>query len=323
MADTRSFIQKAFDQINVFDYGKSWGNAGRNTGGGGARPVTTPTSSGYDYSAEAAASNARTNALLGELRNLQAQVAQQPKLPYFDIASNWRRAMSTAESNVNPLYQRKMADFIARQTQLETRKRTETETGKTEVNTALQQALEDIATKRVRTDEDVTGALKSIDQQHTNYQTIEGMGFDQVKRSIEEGLAGAGLSTSGLGRQQVARSVTERNATNKGQLQEFQEKSDAQNTLRTRTFADLEVAGTRSTGGAETKKKALDVDLESYLQDLSYEKQQFTYSNEAERLGAILQSAQQEQKLGVDAFIASLVGSARPQDIALARQVYG
>lgn len=322
--DNRSFLQKAFDQINVFDYGKSWGNAGRSAGPKPppVRPVTRPGGSS-DFAREIRASQARTDSLLAELRGLQAQVAQQPRLPYFDVAGNWRRAQARAASAVNPLYKKKMRDFVGRQTQLKKRKQAEVKVARGDIQDILSSALEESGIARERTTEDVARELGILGRQEDTFQTSTGMEAEESRRALLSGLAESGLTTSGLGRQQEIAQRTVRNLGEGEQVAQFNDQRTAQNLLKTRTFADLERRDTSAQTSATKARKKVDVDLESFLADQKFEKQQFTFSNEAERLQAVLSDAERRSQLGVNKFISSLLGSARPQDIALAKQVYG
>ena len=75
---------------------------------------------------------------------------------------------------------------------------------------------------------------------------------------------------------------------------------------------------------ATAKDKAAQFDLDSYLEELAADETVFRTDNEVKRLADISAQQQTYAQQGTQAFLASLAGAGwRPQDIALAYQVYG
>lgn len=314
-----------------------WGNKNPQPGvgpGGWSAPAATD----YSWAGDAfkrdvmSATAARTsqgdrewmNSLNSQIRALQNQIAQTPKLPNFDIMANYNRAKGAAEAAVNPLYTKKLNDFLARQGQLRTRKQQEADITRGTIDTRLQQELEDTATGRARTSEDVAGALEQIGRGEERFQDQEGEQFDTAARDMAALVASSGLATSGLGRQQQANQVRERNRASGEQVEGFDIQRKAKELFKNRTFEDLAKTDVRAQLGATKQKEQVKFDLDAYLEDIAYEEQKGKFDIENERLRDVGQRSAEEAGAGVNQFIASLAGGGwRPQDIALAKQVYG
>lgn len=267
--------------------------------------------------------NAEWQSLLAQLRSAQNYRPPTPKLASFDIMSNWRNAQSAAERAQNPLYEKKLNDFLAHNAKKKQSK--QNEFGLTNENIDLEkaQALEDSAVSRQRTSEDTTAALEKIGQNEGIYQTDEGQDFDKNYRATAEQLAASGAAGTGLGRQQSSDAIRLRNVQSQRQLDEFNGQREAKQLFKTRTFEDLARGDERATTLATNKKKAAQFDLDAYLEDLAYDETNFRSQNEIDRLEAVLRDSQNYEKAGVESFLAGLAGQGySAQDIAYNRQVY-
>lgn len=226
--------------------------------------------------------NDRINALLN-------QVNSTPKAAYFDIAGNYAKARSTAENAVNPVYQKKLNDFVARQQVELGRQQADIGTQKTNLDQALQDALDASNVNRDRTTADVGSNIANIQNQDQNYQADTGQQFNTDRNALAGNLAQSGLTTSGLGAQQQNQQIQNRNTQEGRQTEAFKQQQDAQNLLKSRTFEDLlksDTIGQRNTGQA---KGQLDINLNRYIEDQAYnldtQKQSLETSRNTDILG--------------------------------------
>lgn len=262
--------------------------------------------------------------LQSQLAALQQQLAYQPKLPQFDIMGNYNRARSQAEKAVNPLYQKYLKDFLAKQAIQKQNKQGETALTKKSNALELSQTLAENNVNRTRTAEDTTNALQQIGVQEGQMQQDTGTQFDQERRQNAEALAAAGLTTSGIGAQNMFEQQQQRNISEERQVKEFNNQRDAKKLFQARTFEDLARGDQNAQDIAKNKDEAAQFDLDAYLRELAADETQFRTENEVKRLGDINTQAQTYERKGTQQFLASLAGAGwRPQDIALAYQVYG
>ena len=261
--------------------------------------------------------------LQAQIRALNNQIAQQPKLAKFDVMANWRNAQSAAERAVNPLYEKKLNNFLEQNQAKRVRKQGEFNLTKEQTAQELANTLETNAINRARTAQDTQLALDTINTKEGQYQTDEGQSFDTNYRQVAEQLAASGSATTGLGRQQTSDMIRLRNVTNQRQLDEFQGQREAKQLFKTRTFEDLARGDTQANQLATNKNKAAQFDLDAYLEDLAFDETNFRMSNEAERMQAVYADAENQRQLGVEQFLAGLAGAGYgAKDIAYNRQVY-
>lgn len=276
-----------------------------------------PASSGMDSGT--AAMIAAMNRQTAELRR---QIDSMPKLPVYNTADAWARAQSKAASSVNPVYQDKLNNKLA-EFQAGIRQKTEETTrGKEALSTKLAQDIEDIAINRQRTGEDVNAKIAESLYQEGRFQDLEGTQFDRENRQARTELAQAGLTQSGLGAQQLEDAELGRNETSADQVRTFKNEQQAQELFKTRTFEDLSKSETRKTQLTDVQKKDLDITLSNYIENTNIAETQYRWQNEAERLDALFGATTNAYNTDIRNFLASLQGKARPQDIALASQVY-
>lgn len=274
--------------------------------------------------ANSASSNSYLQGLQSQLAALQRQLAYQPKLPTFDVLGNFKQARSQAEAAVNPLYEKYLKDFLAKQTVLKTNKQTETGLRKEGTALELQQALAQSAVDRTRTAEDTATATQQLNDQETNFQQDSGTQFDIDRRAAAEEVAASGLTMSGIGQNKMFEQARDRNITEERQVKEFNNQRAAKQLYQTRTFEDLARGDENSQALATQKDREAQFDLDSYLAELANDETSFRTQNELDRLSSISTQADTFERQGTQSFLASLAGAGwRPQDIALAYQIYG
>jgi len=341
-----SFFGKAWDQVNVFDNGKSWKN--QNPGGSSAPATPNPNDvrgyiSGHPYnyggdyldgwdgkssgSSTTQDSNSEFSKMMASnaamIRNLQNQIAATPKLAKFDVMGNWRNAQSAAERAINPLYEKKLNDFLAQNQAKKVRKQSEFAMNAENIASEKADTLAGNEVNRGRVAEDTTNAITGINVKEGQFQTDEGQSFDQNYRQAAEALAQSGAATTGLGKQQTSDMVRLRNVSSQRQLDEFNGQREAKQLFKTRTFEDLARGDEQAGALAISKTKGAQFDLDAYLEDLAFDEQNTRFSNESERLGAVYDETQKQDKIGVEQFLAGLVGAGYgAKDIAYNRSVY-
>lgn len=262
--------------------------------------------------------------LQSQLAALQAQLAYQPKLPYFDIMANYNRARSKAEQAVNPLYEKYLKDFLAGQEAKRVAKRNQISVQKESIGLELQQALAGSQVERGRTREDVATAIQRNLEQEGQMQQDTGTQFDVDRRTLAEQNAASGLTTSGVGAARIFDQQDMRNVSEERQVKEFSNQRDAKRLFEARTFEDLARGDEDAKAVAANKDKAAQFDLEGYLSELAAREKEFRTENEIKRTSAISQQQGIYAQQGVQEFLNSLAGGGwRPQDIALAYKVYG
>jgi hypothetical protein len=258
------------------------------------------------------------------LKSLQYQIAQQPRLPYFDIAGSYANARQKAENAVNPVYVKKLNDYLERKKVQQNRAIQDRDTTQKRLDEALSEALTGSQIGRTRTSEDVERNVESINNQEDFFQTSEGTAFDRAIRALSGQVAASGMATSGLGQQQIQEAQTDRNLESGQQVEQFTGQREAQEIFKTRTFEDLGRADESATKKTAIGKEDAQRSFDRYIEDLDYEEKSTRNTLESERLLSMLQETGNQQRLSFNDFIASLTGQgARSQDIAEAIRVYG
>lgn len=257
------------------------------------------------------------------LAAIKAAQTPVPRFINYDISGSWAKAKELATNAVSPIYQQKMNDFINRQQVELGRKQDDTVSQKQSLDQVLSRFLEDSGTSRTRTQEDVGANIQDINDTQAFGARTDGLGFDAASRALTEGLGKAGTADSGLGRQQVTDAITSRNQASNEQVRQSTNKIEAQNTLMSRTFDDLAKGDTRKTEDTGAAKSKVDLDLERFIQDQSYAKDQETKNEDLAKAADIAQQSISYQGQLVDQWIQSLSGKGyTAQEIANAASMY-
>jgi len=322
--------------INLDGVGSWLGDAGKNVALGlgnlfgtvkkvekTSTPTPTPTTTynptptgGSDWAAESSALNA-------QLKALSNQLAQQPKLPNFDILANYNKAKQTASAAVTPLYNKKLDIFLEGQGIKKNTKTQMRDLSMENSGIAERTALEDNASSRTRTGEDLANALSTIGTNRDNFLVDDAQAFDDSRRALQEDVAAGGATDTGLGQQNIQRQLDDRNLSSERQTTEFKNQESAKQLLAGRTFADLLTSDDRSKEKRTQDDKATNIDFDSYMSELANEETSYRLTNDLEKALEIARQTQSNQSQGVQEFLAGLANKgARAQDIAFAAQVY-
>lgn len=263
-----------------------------------------------------------------QIAALQSQLNQRyvepvPRIARYDSMAGYNKARDMAASAKNPIYNQKMTDFINRQNQLLTRQKTDITNSKGALDESLSRLLEDSGVMRARASEDRESNVEDIQATRAAEARAEGLDFDAAYRAMTEGLGAANMAESGLGQQQIGDAITARNTMSNEQVRQSENKIEAQSTLLNRTFQDLDISDTRNTEDTTAKKTQLDLDLERFIEDQTYDRNQFTQINELERQAAISQATSGYQRQLVDQWIQSLAGQGyTAEEIGIAASIY-
>lgn len=259
-----------------------------------------------------------------QLKALQYQIAQQPKIYNYDVAGAYARARSAAEGAVNPFYAKKLNDFLAQQETKKQRTNEDAATANTNIEQGLADALQASDIARQRTTEDTATNLGNIQNAENYYQNTEGTQFDRARQALLSQGAQSGLLGSGLGAQQDINAINDRNVASAQQEQGYNTQRQAAQLFKTRTFEDLTRSDSLANRNAGQQKKQVQVNLDRALQDIGTESEAYKYQNEADRIGAVLQEQNRQAQLGYANFIAGLQGQgAKARDIEATANIYG
>lgn len=314
------WIDNTFSDIPFVSnpYKKSSGTAGG--GGGGSwgpstpAPKSAPAPSGED---------AKWQQMSQQLAALQSQLAAQPRLPSFDILGNYNRAKVRATTDVTPLYEQKLNNFLQGQQVTKVQRTQQRDLSFANSEMSRTQTREDNETNRVRTGQDLANVLQQISQSRGEFLQDEGTQFDDARRGLQEEVAGAGGTDTGMGQQQIDRQLKDRNTSAARQIEEFRNNESAKKLLADRTLEDLATSDVRADEKKTMSDRATQIDFDAAMGQLANEEQSFRLQNDLDKALDIISRTQSYSQQGVAEFIANLAGSgARAQDIALAKQVY-
>jgi hypothetical protein len=268
--------------------------------------------------------NSYLQGLQSQLSALQQQLAYQPKLAKFDVMGNFNRARSSAEQAVNPLYEKYLRDFLAKQQIQKENKGGEVNLRKQSNAMELAQSLAESGVNRGRTVEDTAAAIDKLNEQEGQMQQDTGTQFDVDRRALAEDIAARGMTSTGIAGGQMFDQQNMRNISEERQVKEFTNQREAKKLFSMRTLEDLARGDENAKQISSQKDTEAQFDLDAYLRELAADETQFRTENEVKRLGDINSQAQTFERQGTQQFLASLAGAGwRPQDIALAYQVYG
>jgi hypothetical protein len=232
---------------------------------------------------------------------------QQPVYaPRLDFAAINAQSRAAAENAVNPLYTRKLNEFLAEQSAKRARQQQTFETANKILEEDLGQALGASELQRSRTAEDVATNIGQTRQQEQQFQEDSGTQFEDQRLAQARAQAASGILGSGAGQRQTTQATGARNTQEKRQVEQFNQARAAQELFKTRSFEDLlksdELSKLKTTRGKEAAK----FDLDAYIQDLGFEETKTRSQLEEERLGSIQKEVENQRSGLVSNFINSI-----------------
>lgn len=262
--------------------------------------------------------------LQAQINNLTAALSAQPRLPSYDILGNYTKAKQQATSNVTPLYEQKLQQFLDQQAVQTANKQAGANLGFENNAIANTNTLFDNDVSRNRVGEDLISALTQIATNRQQFLQDDGNQFDTARRALQGEVAAAGGTDTGIGQQQIETQKTQRNTQAGRQLDVLKGQEEAKKLITDRSIQDLATGDLRSKEQKTQADKGVQLDLDSYLNELPGITDTFKLQNELDKSLDIATQTGDISKQLVNEWINSLAGSgARAQDIALAKQVYG
>lgn len=263
---------------------------------------------------------AAAQALLAQIKAQQAaqQSAYAPALNLTDIYN--QAGNSSSVQGTNQYYTKKLQDFQAQQVADKVKQQQQTQMNIQNLQATLANSLSANALTQDRTTQDVATNEAQIAQKADQTQQDQGTQFDQARIAQAKQLASEGLTTSGLGGQQVAQSETDRNTQESRQAQDVAQQQQAQELFKTRTFEDLARSGDLAKQTETTGETQQNFDLNNYIdqqgRDLATQQEDLKQQNIVAANTAQKQAAQNL----VNQFIQSIANPAQRQ---AAVQAYG
>lgn len=210
-----------------------------------------------------------------------------PWIPSINLNDVYNQARNNATNAANALFQTKVNDLVARMNAKRNRAREDYTTNVAELNTKLEKTMQDIATNKERTIADTTKNVQDIGTEERARQVTEARQYDASRRGLQSQLGEAGLSTSGLGRQQLEEAKLNRRDVEQAQAKKVSNSIYAQNTTRDRTLSDLVSSGDWAKKTTETGIKAEGTSRDRAIEDVMWEETTNRWDFEKERLAAI------------------------------------
>lgn len=293
-----------FGQQNQgFNYPGSQG-AYRAAGFPQAPPPTPAPYKAPDYSSQ-------FNDIAKQIAALSAAQYKQQYVPAYDLNANLASARSAAAGAVNPLYVKKLNDYLAQEKINQERKQQDVATANTQLQESLTNTLQGSQIDRGRTAEDTQNNINQVNTNSDQFQADSGQKFNTDRTALAGNVANSGLTTSGLGAQTQDSAQAQRNQTESRQGAAFQQQKAAQQLAKTRTFEDLARSDTLSQQKTKEGTEANTLDLNRYLQDLTTQEAEQRQSLEASRLADISAEQGRQSKMGVINFANTLSGQSK------------
>lgn len=226
-------------------------------------------------------------ALLAEFDRKSRALTQRPQAANIDIAGINQRALKKATRAQNPMF-RTEANLIKKDITNRRKQFTEeAQRQREEVQTLLKEFIEDSRLNKQRTEEDVAQNLEEVGFQEELFQETEAQTADQERTQTADELAAAGLTTSGLGRQQAGQQQQQRNRESGTKQRAIDQERAAQIEFKSRTFEDLQRGEVRKEAATARERKAIKQITARRLDNLAIEQTLRLRSNEVQRKQAI------------------------------------
>lgn len=240
--------------------------------------------------------------------------------PKLDLAAINANARKSAENNVNPFYTKTLNDFLTQQATEKSQQEAQTATNIKNLKDVLTNTTDANAVTGNRATEDTATKEANINQVADWRQTDQGGQYDidRVAQAIQQ--SKSGLTGSGIAGGQQGASQDKFNTTESRQATTDQQAKDQAELAKARTFEDIATSN-KIAGQNETKGEAQqNVNLTDFITNQGLQLNTQKSDLEAKRLQAVAQESQNQAKLAVNNFIASIANPAQRQ---AAYQAYG
>lgn len=277
--------------------------------------VSTPGSVAGSGAAVNAATS-QNNSLNAQIAALQAQIAaanQKVYAPALDTGAIFKQAADTAAANVNPYYTKLLNDFITNQGVQKQQEQDQTTTNIGNLQTQLQQLLQQNATTGERAGEDATTATDAINTAADERQQDQGTAFNTARNTEAKTIAGQGLTGSGIAAGEQATSQATQDTTEARQAEADATAKSAAALTKARTFEDLATSGANATTTEGQGEQQANFDLNKFITGQTSDLQGEQQTLEQQRQGALQTEQENQTKILVNNFINSISDPAQRQ----------
>lgn len=255
-----------------------------------------------------------------EIDRLTREISNTTLSSNIDVAGIFSKAQQKAIQAQTPQFNREKEIFIDRIKQ----RRGEIQDSAVAQNEALkvdlENRLEDIATGRSRTAQDVTRNKNELDVAEQQFQQDEGVQFQEDRALLADQVAGSGLTTSGLGKKKITQAENQRNVASARALQTIEGKREAQDIFKTRTFEDYSTSEVRSRAQNKAENEAVNRELKKELNKIAYDEVTGTRDLERQFQRDVFNEQNNQAKI---LFEQALTGIADPRTRQATREAYG
>lgn len=231
--------------------------------------------------------------------------------PKLDVASLNAKARAQAESAVNPYYVKALNDFLAQQAAAKARTEQQYKTDVANIDTTLQNTLQENAINRERTAQDVSTNIADINNQTEQFQTDSGQQFEKDRLAQARQQAASGTLGTGAGNRQTAETNANRNTQEFRQEVKFQEARAQQQLFKGRTFADLTRADKQASQATDNKKKQAKFDLDTYMENQNFAEKNKRNELEQSRLSAVADESRNQSRLLYNQYLSGITDPAK------------
>jgi hypothetical protein len=257
--------------------------------------------------------------LAGQLASAIAAANYRPTAPPLNVNQINAQARAAAEKAINPLYVKKLNNFLAQQNAKQAQYQGQYNMDVQNIQDTLGNQLESNQTQRGRDQEDTATNLANIATSADQFQTDTGQQNEQQRQELGQQLASTGL-TGGLARGKVQQANEQQNTAEQRQQQQFSQAQSQQKVLQSRSLSDLLKSDELAKTSAEKGKKQAKFNLDNYLKQLSLSTKEGKMSLEEQRQERLLSETQNQRSGLVSKFIQSIGNSGQR---AAAYQAYG
>lgn len=286
------------NQVNPFDGGKTYSDAQYKPPQLGTGTYAGP-QMGYGTLAAPAQNLYAPTTDIGKYYLSPAKAAN------FDVGGNYNRAYNQAASNINPLYDKYLNQFLQEQSLKTQAQQHVYDTTVQNLDTSLKNTAEANTLTQQRTGEDVATNEAQIAQKEDQFQTDSGEQNTAERLALAKANAVSG-TTGGLGSQKVESQQTTRNTAEKRQGEQFDQQTAAQELFKARTFEDLAKSTQLATEKTTTGKASAKFDIDNYLALTKVSEEQYRTKAAEERRQAQIDEAARIARENYQAFLSGL-----------------
>lgn len=243
--------------------------------------------------------NSQVASLLQSTQALDQQLANKPVAPALNLNAINSSAQSAAQNTVNPLYTQYLNQYLQEESanqQAAQAQNTLNIQGEqsNEANTLAENT-------NAKTAAASTNALTqgNINAEQTNYQLTSGNAQNAKLAALTASNGAGGISSSGLGGQQVYEAENARNTADAAQNSSFQYQRNSSNLSTQDTFAQLAQSSLYAQTQEGEQEAQSNFNLNDYLRQAAYNDSQYKETLAASQQEAITAQTYQNEAQGI------------------------